>query len=150
MPTSASIAGRTALITGASSGIGEAVAEELAAAGASLVLWARRGDRLSALAARLAAVHPGLAVSTAAVDVTDGPAVEAALAALSGTPIDILVNNAGLALGKDPAQALRLGDVETMLDTNVMALIRLTRLVLPGMVARDAGHVINISSVAGA
>ena len=142
-----SIAGRTALITGASSGIGEAIAAELAAAGCALVLWARRTELLDALAERLRSAHPGLSVTVEVVDVTDAAAVQAALA--SHPVIDILINNAGLALGKDPAQSLDLADVATMLDTNVTALIRLTRLLAPGMVERDSGHIINISSVAG-
>jgi 3-hydroxy acid dehydrogenase/malonic semialdehyde reductase len=149
MPTSVSISGRTALITGASSGIGAAIAEELASLGVRLILWARRKERLDELAAKLAAAHPSLPpITTACVDVTNAGEVEAALASIL-EPIDILINNAGLALGKDPVQALDMADVQTMIDTNILALVRLTRLVVPGMVGRDAGHVLNLSSVAG-
>lgn len=152
MPTpAASLAGQVALVTGASSGIGEACAAELACHGCGLILWARRADRLAALAARLAEAHPGLPVHTAAVDVTDSAAVDAALAATPPplTPVSILVNNAGLALGVDPGHALAMADLDAMLAVNVRALVYLTRQLTPGMVARDAGHVINISSVAG-
>jgi 3-hydroxy acid dehydrogenase / malonic semialdehyde reductase len=147
--------GRTALVTGASSGIGEAIAIALAAEGANLVLWARRGDRLEALAARLRGGEGGGTatipiIHTATVDVTDAAAVDAALAALppSLSIIDILVNNAGLALGTAPVQALDLTDAATMIDVNVSALVRLTRALVPGMAERDSGHVLNISSVA--
>lgn len=145
-----SLTGQTALVTGASSGIGEAIAVELAKAGANLVLWARRTDRLDALAARLRAAHPAVTVHADTVDVTDAEGVDAALASLPPplSRVDILVNNAGLALGTAPVQALDLADAATMIEVNVNALVRLTRALVPAMVERDAGHVLNISSVA--
>lgn len=150
-----SLVGRTALVTGASSGIGEAIAVDLAKQGCNLVLWARRTDRLEALADRLRAEdRPAdaatITIHTATVDVTDDQTVEAAIASLPPalSQIDILVNNAGLALGTAPVQALDLVDAATMIDVNVNALIRLTRALVPAMIERDAGHVLNISSVA--
>lgn len=140
------LADRTALVTGATSGIGLACAEALVGAGARVVAAGRRADRLEALAARLGpALHP------LPLDVRDKAAVERALAALPApfAAIDLLVNSAGLALGLEPAQRASLDDWERMIDTNCRALVHLTRLLLPGMVARDRGHVVNVGSVAG-
>ena len=136
----------TALVTGATSGIGLACAEALARAGARVVAAGRRADRLEALASRLgAAVHP------LPLDVRDKAAVERALAALPPpfAQVDLLVNSAGLALGLEPAQRASLDDWEQMIDTNCRALVHVTRVLLPGMVARDRGHVLNVGSVAG-
>lgn len=136
----------TALVTGATSGIGLACAEALARAGARVVAAGRRADRLDALAARLGArVHP------LPLDVRDKAAVERALAALPPpfSTIDVLVNAAGLALGLEPAHRASLDDWERMIDTNCRALVHVTRVLLPGMVARDRGHVVNVGSVAG-
>lgn len=133
-------------ITGASSGIGAAVARRFAAAGARLVLAARREDRLRALAAELAV--PSHVV---ALDVRDRAGVERAVAHLPAgfAAISILVNNAGGALGLEPAHQANLDDWEAMVDTNVKGLMYVTRAVLPGMVERDRGHVVNLGSVAG-
>lgn len=136
----------TALVTGATSGIGLACAEALARAGARVVAAGRREDRLAALAARLGpTLHP------LPLDVRDKAAVERALAALPAPfgAVDVLVNAAGLALGLEPAQRASLDDWEQMIDTNCRALVHVTRLLLPGMVARDRGHVVNVGSVAG-
>ncbi|MEN8144790.1 MAG: SDR family NAD(P)-dependent oxidoreductase [Gemmatimonadota bacterium] len=139
-----------ALITGASAGIGAACARKLAAEGFELALWARREERLDTLAAELSA-ETGASVRTAAVDVRDRGQVERSAAELSGdgwTP-DILINNAGLASGLD---FLHEGDVEDwdrMIDTNVKGLLFVTRQILPQMVARGTGHVVNIGSTAG-
>lgn len=137
---------KTVLVTGASSGIGRACAEQLAAAGARLVLCARRADRLEALAAELdAEVH------AFALDVRDRAAVEETLAGLppAWREIDVLVNNAGLAAGHAPLQDGDPGDWERMVDTNVKGLLWVTRAVVPGMVERGRGHVVNIGSIAG-
>ena len=130
-----------ALVTGASVGIGEATVRRLAADGWQVVATARRADRLAALAADL-----GPAVIPFALDVTDA----AAVAALpqSHPVVDLLVNNAGLALGLKSAQESALSDWETMVQTNVTGLLRVTHALLPGMVARGRGHVVNIGSVA--
>jgi len=133
-------------VTGASSGIGAAVARRFAAAGARLVLAARRVDRLEALAAELptqAHVVP--------LDVRDRAAVERAVAGLPAelSAITVLVNNAGGALGLEPAQAADLDDWDAMVDINCKGVMYATRAVLPGMVERDRGHVINLGSVAG-
>jgi 3-hydroxy acid dehydrogenase/malonic semialdehyde reductase len=136
----------TALVTGATSGIGLACAERLVREGARVVAVGRRSDRLAALAARLgAAIHP------LALDVTDRAALEGALAALPPPfdAVDLLVNSAGMALGLEPAHRASLDDWERMIDTNCRALVHVTRLLLPGMVSRDRGHVVNIGSVAG-
>ena len=136
----------TALVTGATSGIGLACAESLHAAGARVIAVGRRADRLRDLAGRLGdRLHP------LDLDVTDGPAVERALAALPPpfAEVDLLVNSAGHALGLEPAQRASLEDWDRMIDLNCRALVHLTRLLLPGMVARDRGHVVNIGSVAG-
>jgi 3-hydroxy acid dehydrogenase/malonic semialdehyde reductase len=136
----------TALITGASSGIGEACAVRLLHDGARVVAVGRRADRLEALAARLGPrLHP------LPLDVTDRAAVEAALAALPGpfSRPDVLVNSAGMALGLEPVHRTSLEDWDRMIETNCRALVTLCRLVLPGMVARGRGHVVNIGSVAG-
>ena len=136
----------TVLITGASSGIGEACARAFAARGARLVLAARRGERLEALAAELTAdclVLP--------LDVRDRAAVEQALADLAPpfADIDVLVNNAGLAAGLDPLPEGDVAHWDRMLDTNVRGVLNVTRPVVRGMVARGRGHVITIGSIAG-
>lgn len=135
---------RTVLVTGATAGFGAAIARRFAAHGANLVICGRRTERLEALKAELGAVP----VHAAALDVRDGAAVAVFAAALPW-PVDLLVNNAGLALGLEPAQAAELDDWETMIDTNLKGLMYMTRAILPGMVERDRGHVVNISSVAG-
>jgi serine 3-dehydrogenase len=135
----------TALITGGTSGIGEAAARAFVAAGWHVIATGRREERLDALVAKLGAdkVHP------AVFDVRDEAARDAALDALPAEfrAIDLLVNNAGLALGTAPAQSASLDQWKTMIDTNVTALVSLTRKLLPALVERK-GAIINISSVA--
>ena len=137
-----------AFITGATSGFGAACARLFAANGWSLVLCGRRRERLDALRAELAEAEP---VHAAALDVRDEAAVNAAVAALPAefAEIDLLVNNAGLALGLEPAHRCDMEDWQRMVDTNIKGLMYCTRAVLPGMVARDRGHIVNIGSVAG-
>jgi len=137
-------------VTGASAGIGAACADAFARAGSRLLLTARRTQRLEALARRLAGEH-GVEVRTAALDVRDRDAVERVFASLpeEWRAIDVLVNNAGLSRGLDKLHEGKIQDWEEMIDTNVKGLLYVTRAVLPGMVRRDSGHVINIGSVAG-
>jgi len=141
---------RIVFITGASSGIGEACAESFAAAGARLILSARRTDRLEALADTLRERH-GADLLLLPLDVRDVGVVSRVLADLpeSWSRIDVLVNNAGLARGFEPIFEGDTRDWDEMVDTNVKGLLYVTRAVLPGMVERNAGHVINISSIAG-
>jgi len=140
---------RSVLVTGASSGIGEACVRAFAAAGAAVAFCARRRERLESLASELS--RQGARVHPFPLDVRRFPAVEAALAALPApfSAIDVLVNNAGLARGLEPIQEGRLADWEEMLDTNVKGLLYVSRAVLPGMVKRGRGHVINVGSIAG-
>jgi NADP-dependent 3-hydroxy acid dehydrogenase YdfG len=141
---------RTVVVTGASSGIGEGCAHVFAAAGDRLVLVARREDRLAALAATLADAH-GTESLTVALDVRDRDAVSAALGALpeEWRDVDVLVNSAGLAAGLAKFQDADPDDWDRMLDTNVRGVLSVTRALLPGMIERHAGHVINIGSIAG-
>lgn len=145
-----SMRGRRILITGASSGIGEACARRFAAAGCELVLWARRVERLARLADELEAAH-GRHVHIAGVDVRDRPAVIEAVDALveAGDVPDVLVNNAGLASGLSPVQDGSFDDWDRMIDTNVKGLLNVTRAVLPHMIRLGRGHVVNIGSTAG-
>lgn len=144
------ITGRTVLITGASSGIGTACANGFAGAGCRLLLLARRQERLDRVKEELAAAT-GCSVLTAAVDVRDREAVEAWLASLppEWAKVDVLVNNAGLARGLNPLHSGLIDDWEEMIDTNLKGLLYVTRAVLPRMVERGSGHVINIGSIAG-
>ena len=137
---------RTALVTGATSGFGLAIAERLVAAGHRVVAAGRRTERLDALARRLGTD----AILPWTLDVTDAAAVAALPAALPGDwrAIDILVNNAGLALGTTPAQDSDLAQWEQMVATNVLGLMRLTHAILPAMVARGRGDIVNLGSVA--
>ena len=141
---------RLVLVTGASSGIGRACAEAFAGLGCRLILLARRAERLETLAEKLEA-FTGVEVLTAVVDVRDRRAVEAWVDELPDgwRDIDILINNAGLARGLTPLWKGEVSDWEEMIDTNVKGLLYVTRSVLPGMVDRGAGHVINIGSIAG-
>ena len=141
--------GKTIFITGASSGFGAACARVLATAGNRLVLTARRIDPLLTLQEELAATAD---VHIIPLDVRDREAVQGAVAGLPERfrSIDILINNAGLALGLEPAHEVDLDDWDTMVDTNIKGVMYCTRFVLPGMVARNRGHIINISSTAGA
>lgn len=136
----------TVLVTGASSGIGRACARAFAAAGARLLLCARRADRLARLVEDLDTDSRHFAL-----DVRDREAVDAAVADLpSGwRDIDVLVNNAGLAAGLAPLHEGDPEDWDRMLDTNVRGLLNVTRAVVPAMVARGRGHVISIGSIAG-
>lgn len=129
---------RTALVTGASSGIGAAVVERLCREGIEVHALARNADALSALAARTGCKPQVL-------DVTDTASVGELVAACD---IDVLVNNAGVDRPRKLLQALA-DDIDLLIDVNLRAVLHLCRLVVPGMVARDRGHVINISSIAG-
>ena len=134
------------LVTGATAGFGLAIAKRFAGAGHRIVAAGRRKDRLQDLVAALGAdqVHP------LELDVRDRQAVAAAVAAIPApfAAVDVLVNNAGLAVGLEPAQAADLDGWDAMVDTNVKGLMYVTHAVLPGMVARDAGHVVNMGSTA--
>lgn len=139
---------RIALITGATSGIGEATARLLATNGFDLILCGRRSDRLSKLAGELS---KSIKVTTLVFDVRDRGQAQKALHSLSGgwKKIDVLINNAGNAHGLDPVQSGNVDDWDAMMDINVKGLLYVTREVLPGMVERKSGHVINIGSIAG-
>ena len=145
-----SLKGKIVFITGASSGIGQSCAEAFAVEGARLLLAARRSDRLEVLAGRLAQ-SGAAATHTLTLDVQDARSVEQTLAALpeEWSAIDILVNNAGLSRGLDKVQEGRVEDWDEMIDTNVKGLLYVTRAVVPGMVARGRGHVVNLGSTAG-
>lgn len=140
---------RIALITGASSGIGEACARKFAEGGYSLILTARRAEKLAELKAELEV--EGTKVKTLTFDVRDAEAAEKAVDSLEPEwrKIDVLINNAGLALGLDKEYEGDPDDWNTMIDTNIKGLLTMTRLIVPGMVERNEGHVINIGSVAG-
>ena len=132
-------------VTGASAGFGAATVRRFVRDGHRVVASGRRADRLAALAAEL-----GPLVLPFVLDVTDRAATEAAPAALPAefSAVDVLVNNAGLALGLEMAPKVSLDDWETMIDTNIKGLARMTRAFLPGMVERERGHIVNIGSVA--
>ncbi len=145
-----SLKDKIVFITGASSGIGEATAGAFAALGARLLLCARRAERIEKLAAALANEHR-TAVRTLRLDVRDQAAVDQAVAALPAEwgEIEVLVNNAGLSRGLDKLPGGLVSDWEEMIDTNVKGLLYVTRAVLPGMIGRGRGHIINIGSIAG-
>lgn len=138
------------LITGATSGIGEACAEKFASAGYNLIITGRRTERLNSLTERLERGHP-VKVLPLTFDVQERQHVEEAIHNMpeEWKQVDILVNNAGLAAGRDPFEHADIDDWETMLNTNVHGLLYVTRAVLPFMIARNQGHIINMGSVAG-
>ncbi len=142
--------GKIVFVTGASSGIGEACARAFAKEGASLLLAARRLDRLETVAAQIAS-ETGVQIHLLTLDVRDQPSVELAVSSLppEWAEIDILLNNAGLSRGLDKLHEGLLSDWEEMIDTNVKGLLYVTRAVLPGMVRRGRGQIINIGSIAG-
>ena len=144
------LAGKRVLITGASAGIGEACARHFAAQGAHLLLSARRLDRIQALAASISEEY-GVEAHGHALDVTDRDAVVAYVDGLiaEGLTVDILINNAGKAKGLDKLQDGSFDHWDEMIDTNIKGLLYMTRAVLPQMIERDSGHVINIGSIAG-
>lgn len=137
------------LITGATSGIGEACASKFAQAGYKLILTGRNADKLAQL--QHVFTSKGTSVITLNFDVRDRDSAKAAIASIPDEwkNIDILINNAGLALGLEPEYQGDFSDWDTMIDTNIKGLLTMTRLIVPGMVERDKGHVINIGSVAG-
>ena len=140
---------KIALITGATSGIGEACARRFAKGGYDLILTGRNEERL--LAVRKSAEAEGAEVLSLLYDVRDRGACIEAVSSLKGKwqQVDVLVNNAGLALGLEKEYQGDMDEWETMIDTNIKGLLTMTRLVVPGMVERNHGHVINIGSVAG-
>ena len=140
---------KTALITGATSGIGEACARKFAEGGYNVIITGRRSERLEALKAELE--ETGAKVKTLTFDVRDADAAGKAIGSLGEewSTIDVLVNNAGLALGLAKEHEGSMEDWHTMIDTKIKGLLTMTRLIVPGMVGRNSGHVINIGSVAG-
>lgn len=145
-----SIKDQVVLITGASSGIGAACARMFAEARTKLILAARRRDRLEQLAEELDQEY-ATPIHLLELDVRDRTQVETAIASLPEpwANIDILINNAGLSRGLDKLHQGQVEDWEEMIDTNIKGLLYVTRCVVPGMVNRDRGHVVNIGSIAG-
>ena len=139
---------KTVLITGASSGFGEACAKRFAVNGDRLILAARSVDKLKSLRDSLANKCD---IFIHRLDVSSKESIDIFFSALPDvfSDIDILINNAGLALGINPAHEASLDDWETMIDTNIKGLVRITRQVLPAMVEKNSGHIINMGSIAG-
>ncbi|MDM9379153.1 SDR family oxidoreductase [Chlorogloeopsis sp. ULAP01] len=148
-----SVQNKIIFITGASSGIGAACAKIFAGAGAKLILAARRWERLQNLADALVQTchDASVQIHLLQLDVRDVRAVESAISNLPSawSDIDILINNAGLSRGLDKLHEGSFQDWEEMIDTNIKGLLYLTRYIVPGMVERDRGHVVNIGSIAG-
>ena len=140
---------QTVLVTGATAGFGEATARRFLAQGHKVIALGRRTERLEALKASLPADQQKKLL-TLAVDVCDSAKVDHLAAALPAefAKVSVLVNNAGLALGLEPAHQAVLSDWDRMIDTNIKGLVHMTRAILPGMVERKRGHVINLGSVA--
>lgn len=134
------------LVTGASAGFGAAIARKFVALGYQVIATARREDRLAALQQEL-----GERVLTRVLDVTDRSQVAGFIESLPAAwrEIDVLINNAGLALGLEPAHQADLNDWQTMIATNCEGLVNVTHAILPGMVARNRGHIFNLGSTAG-
>jgi NADP-dependent 3-hydroxy acid dehydrogenase YdfG len=140
---------KIALITGATSGIGEACARRFAKGGFDLIITGRKAEKLNALKEEFK--KKGVDTVALAFDIQDRKAAEEAFKTLTGKweNIDILINNAGLARGLEPEYEGDFNDWDQMIDTNIKGLLTMTRLVVPGMVKRNRGHVINMGSVAG-
>ena len=140
---------KTALITGATSGIGEACARRFAEGGYRVIITGRNKERLEGLKSELEG--QGRQVLTLLFDVRDRQAAHEAMDALpqAWREIDVLINNAGLARGLEPEYEGNMDDWDEMIDTNIRGLLTMTRLIVPAMVARNHGHIINIGSVAG-
>ena len=140
---------KIALVTGATSGIGEACARKFAEGGYDIILTGRNEEKLKAVEQQVRQL--GADVVALRFDIRDRKAAQAAVESLTGkwAVIDVLVNNAGLALGLDKEYEGDMDDWEAMIDTNIKGLLTMTRLIVPGMVERNRGHVINIGSVAG-
>lgn len=140
---------KIALITGATSGIGEACARKFAQGGYNLIITGRNGEKLNQLRDQFA--QQGTDVLVLNFDVRDRDAATKAVQSLSGKwqQIDVLINNAGLARGLEPEYEGSFQDWDEMIDTNIKGLLTMTRLIVPGMVERNHGHIINVGSVAG-
>jgi len=143
--------GKTVFITGASSGIGQSCAFEFARSGSNLILTARRQNRLDELKNAIQKENPKVRVHTAPMDVRHR---EEVFNVVKNVPedlknIDVLVNNAGLVMGIDPIEKVSPQDYDTMFDTNVKGLLNVTQSILPGMLQRKKGHIINVSSISG-
>ena len=141
-----SLTGKTVFITGATSGFGLACAKQCVSEGAKVVVAGRRKERLDALTKEL-----GAAAHAVVLDVRDADAVKAAFASLPEgfAKLDALVNNAGLALGAQPFEQQPQAFLDEMVDTNIKGMMYCTQAALPGMIARDRGHIVNIGSIAG-
>lgn len=142
------LSGQLALVTGASSGIGLATAIRLASEGCNITLVARRGERLALIKDSLLKTFPEVAVSTIEGSVTDQQTLQK-LSDAGAFKCDILINNAGLARGTDFVELGKQSDWDEMIDTNIKAAFGLTRSVLPQMLARGSGHIIQLASIAG-
>jgi 3-hydroxy acid dehydrogenase / malonic semialdehyde reductase len=138
------------LVTGATAGFGEATARRFLAGGDKVIAMGRRAERLEALKLSLPSDQQKKLL-TISLDVCDSEKVDSLATKLPAefSDITVLVNNAGLALGLEPAHQALLSDWDRMIDTNIKGLVHMTRAILPGMVARQCGHIINIGSVAG-
>jgi len=139
-----------AFITGVTSGFGKAIAFRLAGLGYNIVITGRRAERLNQLTQQLIEKYP-VKVLSLCFDVRDNEACTNAIKSLpfEFANIDLLINNAGLAAGASAFQDSDLADFEQMIDTNIKGLLYITKLIIPGMIARESGHIINISSIAG-
>lgn len=141
---------KTALITGATSGIGEATSVKLAQLNYNLILTGRRKERLENLKNKLESEY-SVKILTLCFDIRDKKATDEAVLSLNDEwkSVDVLINNAGLAAGADPVQYGDWSDWEQMIDTNIKGLLNMSKLIIPGMIERKQGHIINITSIAG-
>lgn len=141
--------GKTIFITGATSGIGEGCARKFATMGSNLILNGRNTEKLEKLKLELTA--QGVEVLTLPFDVRDRQAIRQAVDSLKGKwqDIDVLINNAGLVIGMDKEHEGSLDEWDIVIDTNIKGLLAMTRMIVPGMIKRGCGHIINIGSIAG-